>query len=75
MEYAVLVLTVAGVVLGWGMLKRTLKIGEEMSLRKLEQLNDEQKVIATRFYEKLEVSEDSITAARANKKMLDNLNI
>ena len=68
-------IVVAVIVLGWGFFKRTLRVGEEMAVRGLEKLNDEQKVISVKFYEKLDVNTEAVASAKANKSMLDSLNI
>lgn len=77
MEFSIvgLVLALAGIWMFWGFIRRTLFVAEQMSLRGLNKLNDEQKLNNIEWYKKNTVSAEDVTKVIANKKAFESLNI
>ncbi len=75
MEYAILILAVAGVWLMWGFIRRTLSVAEQMSLRGLNKLNDEQKLSTVDWYKANQINSEDANNVIASKATFDSLNI
>ena len=75
MEYALIVIACATVVMFWGFLKRILNVTEQMSLRGLNKLNDEQKKSTVDWYKSNSISESDAAEVVASKATFESLNI
>lgn len=73
MEYAILIITLAVIVLFWGLLKRSVFVLEDMSIRGLNNLNREQKVQSAKNWSKKSISPEELTQAKTNIKAIDEL--
>ena len=75
MEYALIIIAIATVVMFWGFLKRILNVAEQMSLRGLNKLNDEQKKSTLDWYKNNSISEEDAIAVATSKATFESLNI
>ena len=73
-----IVVIVAAVLVVWYFghtIRKVVEVGEDLAVRRLDRIQAEQKVATAEFYSKLDVDNDLVKTASANKQKLDKLNI
>ena len=56
-------------------IRKIVEVGEDLAVRRLDRIQAEQKVATAEFYSRLDIDNDLVKTASANKQKLDKLNI